>query len=69
MNTQAPSRLIVDARYSMTAEGHAFLVALNDDGRWQLWDVSGGEWIHDEYPTPGDCYFATLTAVEAATGA
>lgn len=43
MNTQAPSRLIVDARYNMTACGEAFLVALNDAGRWQLFDVTGGE--------------------------
>ena len=69
MNTKAPSRLIVDARYTMTCTGgDALLVALNDVGRWQLWDATGGEWFGEDYPTPGDCYFATLTAVERGEG-
>ena len=41
---------------------------MNAAGRWQLWDVTGGEWIHEDYSTPGDCYFATLAAVEADLG-
>lgn len=68
MNTRAPSRLIVDARYSMTACGEAFLVALNDVVRWQLWDVTDGEWLGGEHPTPGECYFATLAAVKSDCG-
>lgn len=68
MNTQAPSRLIVDARYNMTACGEAFLVALNDAGRWQLFDVTGGEWCGPAFATPGECYFDTITAVEADQG-
>jgi hypothetical protein len=69
MNTTAPHRLIVDARYCLTATGgETFLVALNARGRWQLWDVTGSAWILNDYATPGDCYFATLTAVEVAAG-
>ena len=69
MNTSAPSPLIVDARYTMyCTDGANVLVALHPDGLWRLWDATGSEWIGDGYMTSGDCYFATLTAVEAEQG-
>lgn len=68
MNTTAPSRLIVDARYTLLACGEALLVALNDHGRWQLWDATDGAWFGPDYATPAETYFETLSAVERDDG-
>ena len=67
MNKQAPSSLVIDARYTLICEDdHVILIAINPSGSWQTWDVSDGRFFGPEYDTAASCYFGVLTTIEEA---